>query len=263
MAEPDPPREEAGPEFARGLFDSLVLGTRLGNELPTAEQRGYAETFPPFNQAMALSGGQLSGMISGFMGQQAQQAAAERFGQLEDASDRFESVVGLSDRLLERVDSDLDAARGLKNHAVVDAAGAGGGGGGALSCTASAASAPQQQTPARRPAAASAMSAGSAARPQMRWRGEVDNSDEPFLPKLRAKPNALVPLQLVLTSPQEEDDEPGGGGGGGRRRRAAPHYANPYEHELADFQPDEAQLSPPAAERLYAALQHTPCHWVG
>jgi len=104
----------------------------------------------------------------------------------------------------------------------------------------------------------SAMSAGSASRPQARWRSEVNNSDQPFVPKLRSKPNAIVPLQLVLTTASEEVP----GSMVINAGTTVPHYSNPYEHEIAAFEPNEMQLTPPAAERMYLPLHLTPCHWV-
>jgi len=32
-------------------------------------------------------------------------------------------------------------------------------------------------------------------RPQMKFRDTIDNGDAPFIPKIREKPNALVPLE--------------------------------------------------------------------
>jgi len=250
-------RDEAGPEFAKSMFDSLVRGTRLSNELPAAEQRDFAGTFPPFVGAVSGFGGQISGMMAGFMDQQSMRTAAQRFDQLEDVADRFESLVDLSDRLLERVDTDLDLARGLGPQAAQTlrdsggsiARGSVGPGDGGDGVT---------QTPTRGTTMASAMSAGSAVRPQMRWRADLDNSDQPFLPKLRAKPNATVPLQLVLTTPQEDAS---GASGLDAASRAVPHYSNPYEYEISSFRPDEAQLTR-TAERMYPPLHTTPCHWI-
>ncbi len=43
-------------------------------------------------------------------------------------------------------------------------------------------------------------------RPQIRFKEKVDNSHNPFIPRIRDKPNAQVPLP--------EGNESGGGGGG-------------------------------------------------
>ena len=104
------PPEAQTPDFARSLFQSLVDGTKASNTLPAAADHEYASTFPPFSSAMDGLGERLSGMVQGLMEHQPQQPP-ERYGALDDVSDRFESVVDLSDRLLERVDVSLDAAR--------------------------------------------------------------------------------------------------------------------------------------------------------
>ena len=102
-----------------------------------------------------------------------------------------------------------------------------------------------------------ALSAGSASRPQLRWREEVDNSDRPFVPKLRSKPNAVAPLALTLVHSEEVSRSEG-------RTASWPPtwYANPYAAELDAFAPSEAQLTPPAKQRLFPPVHTTPCTWV-
>jgi len=122
------------------------------------------------------------------------------------------------------------------------------------------------QTPVRAAAGncsvSGCVSVSTTTRPQLRWRDEVDNSERPFIPKLRAKPNALVPLQLTLALAEPATAEspmtPGGS------NRPLPHnwYSNPYEHEIAAFKPSESELSAPPVKRPYPALHLTPCHWV-
>ena len=53
---------------------------------------------------------------------------------------------------------------------------------------------PQRQAP-RVTVPGSAMSAGSVGKPQQLWRDEINNSDQPFVPKLRSKPNAIAPFE--------------------------------------------------------------------
>ena len=60
------------------------------------------------------------------------------------------------------------------------------------------------------------------------------NSDEPFMPKLRVKPNARVPLELRLERAEEEAD-----GDAPARRGPQTWYANPYAFEIGAFQPSE------------------------
>lgn len=112
----------------------------------------------------------------------------------------------------------------------------------------------------------SAISPGSAMpRPQLHWRHEIDNSDQPFVPKLRGKPNAVAPLELRLEHGAEEPVGLEMTPGGSTPRRPPPSwYANPYTPELNAFQPTDAQLLPGGHEqRAHAPPLHaTPCMWV-
>ena len=125
----------------------------------------------------------------------------------EDVSDRFDSIVDLTDRMLERVDGDLERHNAACSHAL-DQPMPGApplGMGGAMP---NAGPQQQQQQQQRRPPAGAhggGAPMGSAAikKPQMRWWNEVDNSSRPFVPKLRSKPNALVNLELRLEQPDE------------------------------------------------------------
>ena len=147
------------PEYAKALLERLVRGTRLSNAMPTDIQHDYAATFPGYQAAMAGMGTRLTGMMQGFVEQQGVTGGcntAVPAGSMDDVSTRFDTVVELSDRLLDRVDADLDRHRG----------GAGPAG------SAAALGAPLQAS--HRPQAGAALSAGSATRPQLRWREEVE-----------------------------------------------------------------------------------------
>jgi exosome complex exonuclease RRP6 len=109
----------------------------------------------------------------------------------------------------------------------------------------------------------SAMSAGSVGKPQQLWRDEINNSDQPFVPKLRSKPNAIAPFELRVEHGAEE--VPGllglTPGGSSPRRQPSSWYANPYAAELAEFHPTEVQLLP-RETGMPAPLHQTPCTWV-
>lgn len=65
-------------------------------------------------------------------------------------------------------------------------------------------------------------------RPQNNFKDKIDNSYRPFQPIIKEKPNALVPLKLII-----EHDDHGGD-----------FFTHPYEHELQNFQVDLDLLSP-------------------
>ena len=99
------------PAYAKVLLEHLVQGTRLSNSMPVDSQHDYAASFPGYNTTMSGIGSRLTGMIQGFVHQQDATIGPSGHGAeggMEDVSARFDSVVELSDHLLERVDADLE-----------------------------------------------------------------------------------------------------------------------------------------------------------
>ena len=260
------------PAFTRALLEDLVRGTRMSNALP-ADDPNYAHSFPGFASGSQPALGTLTGMMQGFVEQHGASAhpapggpPMQTFG--EDVSDRFDSIVDLTDRMLERVDGDLERHNAACSHAL-DQPMPGApplGMGGAMP---NAGPQQQQQQQQRRPPAGAhggGAPMGSAAikKPQMRWWNEVDNSSRPFVPKLRSKPNALVNLELRLEQPDEApalSSLSALGSSASAAQPQQPWYANPYTPEINAFAPSEAQLTA-GRERLYAPLHATPCTWV-
>ena len=224
---------ESTAEFTATLLQSLVEGTRASNEVPTGDQHSFASTYPAYAASMEGLGDRLTAMLQGFMQQQQRAEAAESFHGM-DADDRFESVTDLSDRLLEQVDANLDAARGVSD-------------------------AREQQRPQSAPKHA-AKPPLDRSKPQSQWADDVNNSDEPFVPKLRSKPNAATPLVRTLVHSQDEPGQPSPHGAA--RPQPETWYANPYAAEIDAFRPTEAQLLPPAKQRLFPPMHTTPCTWV-
>lgn len=220
------------PEFTSKLLQSLVEGTRASNEVPAADDHSFACTYPAYAAAMDGLSSRITGMLQGFV---QQQRSAADFGGMDDVDDRFETLTDLSDKLLEQVDANLDAARKVSN---------------ALEQPASS----KQQQPG---SAQQHVVRQDKSKPQSQWPDEVHNSDEPFVPKLRSKPNAVAPLALTLVHSEEVSRSEG-------RTASWPPtwYANPYAAELDAFAPSEAQLTPPAKQRLFPPVHTTPCTWV-
>ena len=150
----------------------------------------------------------------------------------------FDSVVELSDRLLDRVDHDLDRQEALQMAAEQQrvaqlAPSTQAGNGSALVSSA------RRAMPSTGSASASTMVAN---KPQLRWRDEVDNSSRPFVPKLRSKPNAILPLELRLEQPDDAGRDVSplsalGTAASSARPQPAAWYANPYTPEINAFVP--------------------------
>lgn len=103
-------------------------------------------------------------------------------------------------------------------------------------------------------------------KPQTKWTEKPDNSNTLFKPKLQEKPNALVPLDEIMSKPQPLDSgvehfpytRSGFGLGGDVRRDSHPH---PYLPEIQQFQYREDQLKP-CNPQMFKSLDAVPCTWV-
>ncbi|KAJ1615797.1 hypothetical protein T492DRAFT_95278 [Pavlovales sp. CCMP2436] len=190
----------ASEQLEQELFARLVRATRLSNGLPApGDDLEFCATFPGFRGAQAAMRARLLGLVSQVLAHRGAVALRSDVGDDE----AYERLVDMSDRMLEQADLAHDGATGINNatqHTVVDE--------------------PADSAPKSATAAAQAK---QLLRPQLKWQGEIDNSDAPFVPKLRAKPNAIVPLDQSMTSSlalsaRLASAAPGGPGSAAERR---------------------------------------------
>lgn len=93
-------------------------------------------------------------------------------------------------------------------------------------------------------------------RPQDKFEEVIDNSDSPFVPKIKHKVNALKPLDPVTIQAHAAKES-----GANKQHVEPPSYPHPYEHELRSLQFTENQLAG-CTETLYRSLEDTPYTWV-
>eukprot|EP00750_Incisomonas_marina_P028406 INCI6706.1.p1 GENE.INCI6706.1~~INCI6706.1.p1 ORF type:complete len:1042 (-),score=174.53 INCI6706.1:1639-4764(-) len=157
----------------------------------------------------------------------------------------FEFVRSCSERLLERVDMCLDKAAKQNKQSRVLAAD---------SATAPASSA--LSTRSRRQ------------RPQDKFKTPPDNSNEPFVPRLKNKPNAVVPLDIFLEDPPEAFSSSVEASLdahlstlGADASRVPRRYCHPYSHELLQLEycPRQYQRRDP---QKYEPIDTTEYTWV-
>ena len=194
--EPSPGEEGssvADPDFTRALLADLVRGTRMSNALPSEDTRDFANaSFPAFQTNVAGLGPRLTGMMQGFVDQHTAGGPTNPSLGIDDVSERFDSIVDLTDRMLERVDGDLERHNAARAHGLEQAMG-----GGALQMVGGLpgqSQQQQQQQQQRRPPAAAmsapAHSSASIKKPQHRWFSEVR---APLLASTpRANPHSLA-----------------------------------------------------------------------
>ena len=105
------------------------------------------------------------------------------------------------------------------------------------------------------------------AKPQISFKDKIDNSLNAFVPKIKEKPNALIPLEQVFSVMSNSSDHANEHieahlGTIGRSSGQKPsQYPHPYEYEIDNFKYVPRQLES-TAPIVYLPLESTPCTWV-
>ncbi|XP_031701722.1 exosome complex component 10 [Anarrhichthys ocellatus] len=113
--------------------------------------------------------------------------------------------------------------------------------------------------------------AKNVARPQLKFKEKVDNSNTPFIPKIFIKPNAIKPLPSYFTNKQirkqrpEDLDVPAALADFIHQQRTQEHvedmFAHPYQYELDRFTVPEGLLSK-AEPQMFKPMAETKCSFV-
>jgi len=253
-------------EFIRGLFETLLLGTRASNAIPAGAEESvekvdgqqnlatndyrYHSSFPEFRSRAKSCGDSVLELIQIFLNH------VEPNGEFSitdglDATDPevFEGIADVVEHLLEDVDGYLDDASGggaQKQVAVMR---------GQLKSIAAAARSTGSKY------AAMVANIADVPKPQEAFMHEIDNSrDGAFVPRIHEKPHAVVPLDLSPISydpveGQNPDDSAAYFG---------VYYPHPYETEIRSFFYLQGQLQPPDKDSLEmpCSVEKQPYIWV-
>lgn len=71
------------------------------------------------------------------------------------------------------------------------------------------------------------LTAANVTRPQLSFPDKIDNSNSPFVPIIKDKPNAQKPLSILIENVDGEEV-----------------YSHPYEVEIEAFSPTDDQMKP-------------------
>ena len=169
-----------------------------------------------------------------------------------DTDEIFESLVEANDTLLEHIDSCLDEASGLKKNRkpilpqsmqqgtpVVSSWNKSG-----------------QQTNADK---VRFLHAKNILRPQLKFKEKPDNSNVPFVPIIKEKPNALKPLEDQINSKVADDPNvPLALANFIHEQRVGTSctHPHPYKFELDDFEPSVEDMKS-GQETMYKSLEET------
>ncbi|XP_078713914.1 exosome complex component 10 isoform X3 [Lampetra fluviatilis] len=259
---PEPLSREPIPGFAdvdayvQHVLGSVVKATRASMGMPSpGEELDFYQTFPAVRNVYENSAQRL---LNGISNLSRYYGCRGHVMDSMDPEERFEGLVDATDTILERVGTLLDEVSGVnKNKAPVLPKGT-------LPPKTIVSSWNRRESASARGRTFHALQAKNIARPQLSFTQRVDNSNAPFLPKLRVKPNALKPLPAALSSrrdvrPDDLDVPPALADLLHQQRTHTQEdvFAHPYQFELESFTPSEELLQEPEPQK-FRPLEETP-----
>ena len=237
--------------YSQASLRRILMATKASNSLPGDKRADwdYYSTFPGFRSVMEAHQTTLQCMLrsqlehNGIKGRLPTHTA-ELLDKLSDANDT----------LLERIHINLDEAAGIKRTAdplllevsqrhVNKISGSWNN----FSRGSNNADKGQNQIATSNSPAVKLLAAKNVGRPQMKFSHLVDNSSNPFVPRLTEKPHSLKPLSILVE--YEEDGEE--------------VYSHPYLYEIDRLQPSKEELAstpcrlPPSVEEAELVMVET------
>eukprot|EP00039_Didymoeca_costata_P007731 m.103186 g.103186 ORF g.103186 m.103186 type:complete len:788 (+) comp13802_c0_seq1:231-2594(+) len=241
-----------GPDHKR-LLSAVANTVRASMNLPQKSDFEFCSTETEFRKLTEDVKSKLTTMLQDVLTLVHPRTPWSASSDLDD-DDKADAVSEACDVLLEHVDMAIDQSRFDKDGN-------------------SANEAVQAWTAHRQPSSGKKirfLHANSVKRPQFSFPDKIDNNQMTvFKPKLRSKPNALVPLESSLALPTQKETslenqmtthikEHLGLGQPGPDIQQYPH---PYSAELNAYEVSEDQLKP-CEEHMYPAINETRLHWI-
>ncbi|KAK3729819.1 hypothetical protein QZH41_016093, partial [Actinostola sp. cb2023] len=245
----------------------LVGATQKANALPApGEDHDFYYSFSDFREFRNAQGTRLLNNAQALLRHFHVRCAWPKKGQpcdSVDVDDLFDNLVEANDIILEEVDTKLDEASGLSknkkpviNQSVQSSKPV------VSSWNRRSFESGKKDSPVR------LLLAKNVTRPQLNFKDKVDNTNTPFVPILKHKPNAIKPLQLYTPDSAIPEDLslPTAIADFVHQQRinsnnVTNRISHPYEYELEAFEPPETQLKE-EKEKLYGSLEETPCTYV-
>lgn len=215
------PGYESVKNYAQDAFKAIVAATKAATALPDGgRDYEYYRSFSDFRALMKEEGKVILSAMSCLTKSQGIKKSFEDLN-VEEA---FELLAGINDTILENADIALDNATGNKAKEQLPE-----------DLVVASVRTPMPintswnkiQTPSPKGQTIRLLSAKNIQRPQMRFKEKIDNSNSPFVPIIKWKPNSIKPLAILpeIIDGKEE-------------------YGHPYEWEIEKFKPAEGMLEP-------------------
>ncbi|XP_069545121.1 exosome complex component 10 [Brachyistius frenatus] len=248
--------------FVKYGLGAVLSATKASAGLPqTGDDYDFYRSFPGFQEFCESQGDKLLLCMSQIMQHHGCRSHMRDRNKLTGLEERFDLVVDSNDVILERAGILLDEADGVNRSQqpvmpagfqppkiVVSSWNRKGSGSGSRSET------------------FRLLHAKNVARPQLKFREKVDNSNTPFIPKIFIKPNATKPLPSYFTNKQirkerpEDLDVPAALADFIHQQRTQEHvedmFAHPYQYELDHLSIAENLLSK-CEPQMYKPMDET------
>ncbi|XP_037540178.1 exosome component 10 [Nematolebias whitei] len=249
-------------DFVKYGLGAVLSATKASSVLPQAgDEYDFYRSFPGFQEFCESQGDKLLHCMSQIMQHHGCRSYIRDRNKLTGVEERFDLIVDSNDFILERAGILLDEADGVNRNQkpvipagfqpakiVVSSWNRKGSGSGSRSET------------------FRMLNAKNVARPQLKFKERVDNSNTPFVPKIFIKPNSLKPLPSYFSNKQmrkerpEDLDVPAALADFIHQQRTQEHvedmFAHPYQYELDHFTIPESLLSKPEPQ-MYKPMSET------
>ncbi|XP_021366504.1 exosome component 10-like [Mizuhopecten yessoensis] len=220
-------------EFTQKTLRAVLQATKASNDMPAAgDDFDYYSSFQGFRDILDIEGKRILHIVQNVMQHQnVRGRLSHGSSDILDLEDKFDVLTDANDQILERVGSWLDEASGIKkkdNTLVLATA--------TPKQQASSSWNKKKSTSATKSAASyHLLSAKNILRPQLRFKDKVDNRNQPFVPRIKEKPNAMKSLEESLRLPEDVTIE--------MTESPSFLYPHPYQYELDHLKQEPAMLS--------------------
>ncbi|KAK2897774.1 exosome component 10 [Channa argus] len=246
--------------FVKYGLGAVLSATKASAGLPQpGDEFDFYRSFPGFQEFCESQGDNLLHCMSKIMQHHGCRSHMRDRNKLTGLEERFDLVVDSNDIILERAGILLDEADGVnRSQQPVMPAG--------FQPPKIVVSSWNRKNTGSHSGTFRLLHAKNVARPQLKFKEKVDNSNTPFIPKIFIKPNAIKPLPSYFTNKQirkerpEDLDVPAALADFIHQQRTQEHvddmFAHPYQYELEHLTTPEFLLSKPEP-RMYQPMAET------
>ncbi|XP_028266781.1 exosome complex component 10 [Parambassis ranga] len=253
--------------FVKYGLGAVLSATKASAGLPqSGDDYDFYRSFPGFQEFCESQGDKLLHCMSQIMQHHGCRSHMRDRNKLTGLEERFDLVVDSNDVILERAGILLDEADGVnRSQQPIMPAG--------FQTPKIVISSWNRKGPSSggRSQTFHLLQAKNVARPQLKFKEKVDNSNTPFIPKIFIKPNAIKPLSSYFTDKQvrkerpEDLDVPAALADFIHQQRTQEHvedmFAHPYQYELDHLSVSESLLSKPEPQ-MYKPMAETTLSYI-